>query len=151
MGAGMVGREEGGGEGDRSSEGARGRSTKLGHWSFIHITRPFMRFANRSAFMLSTHFFVFFEKTFFFSLSLSLVSNSEKTVSPIHAHLPRQPPARLSLLFTFKVNETKSRDHETNLDEDFFLPFLRYRNSHSCSNSTARFLFYFRKLYQLLC
>lgn len=95
----------GGGEGDRSSEGARGRSTKLGHWSFIHITRPFMRFANRSAFMLSTHFFVFFEKTFFFSLSLSLVSNSEKTVSPIHAHLPRQPPARLSFLFTFKVTK----------------------------------------------
>lgn len=48
---------------DGSSEGARGRSTKLGHWSFIHITRPFMRFANRSAFMLSTHF-LSFSKTF---------------------------------------------------------------------------------------
>lgn len=39
--------------------GMQGWWTKLGHWSFIHITQPFIRFVNRSAFELVVFFSTF--------------------------------------------------------------------------------------------
>lgn len=104
MGAGMVGREEGGGgrSQQRGRQGAVNKTRSLelhSHYAAIHeICQPF-------GFHALHAFLRLFRKDLFFFLSLSLVSNSEETVSPIHAHLPRQPPARLSLLFTFKVTK----------------------------------------------
>lgn len=48
----------------RKGWGMQGRqAAKLGHWSFIHITRPFMRFANRSAFEAFSTSHNFFQKS----------------------------------------------------------------------------------------